>query len=199
LWDVIQKHCHYHATLQISSSSHKKWKPTKITKKWTPLETSILCHGKLHLMPLNRDSGGLVFLLDKNGSTLSSREPSSPNLSISVWYRKEKPYFQHPSHQPKWIFSAQRKLGKKHVSVAKVDRLWWQWCEIIIIITNWLEGVANFAFPSPSFQVCSSFEIMLKSSRDGHISRCLSRWVGCTLDSSLLLNKTSTLLHITSL
>jgi hypothetical protein len=34
---------------------------------------------------------------------------------------KKKPYFQHPSHQPKQIFSAQRKLGKKHVSVAKVD------------------------------------------------------------------------------
>jgi hypothetical protein len=85
------------------------------------------------------------------------------------------------------------------VSVAKVDSLWWQWCKVIIIITNWLEGVANFAFPSPSFQVCSSFEIMLKSSRDGHSSRCLSRWVGCTLASSLLVNKTSTLLHIKSL
>jgi hypothetical protein len=70
-----------------------------------------------------------------------------------------------------------------------------KWHKIIIIITNRLEGVANFAFPSPSFQVCSSFEIMLKSSRDGHISRCLSRWVGCTLASSLLVNKISTLTH----
>ncbi len=198
MWDFVQKHCHYHATLHISSLS-QKWKPTKITKKWTPLETSILCHGRLHLMPLNRDSWGLVFLLDKFGSTLSSREPSSQDLSISVWYSKEKPYFQHPSHQTKPILSAQRKLGKKHVSVAKVDSLWWQWHNIIIIITNWLEGVANFAFPSPSFQVCSSFEIMLNSSRDGHISRCLRRWVGCTLASSLLVNKISTLLHITSL
>ncbi len=186
----------YLTNFQFKSQKVKAYKNNKEMNTFRDIH---IVSWYLHLIPLNRDSWGLVFLLDKNGSTLSSREPSSPNLSISVWYPKEKPYFQHPSHQPKPIFSAQRKLGKKHVSVAKVYSLWWQWRKIIIIITNWLEGVANFAFPSPSFQVCSSFEVMLKSSRDGHISRCLSRWVGCTLASSLLVNKISTLLHVTSL